>query len=53
MRSPALVRDYVRTGKVSMQFENLSFIGPGSVPHAALQRRRLSRTGSGISFDPM
>ena len=28
---PALVRDYVRTGKVSMQFENLSFIGPGSV----------------------
>jgi protein-disulfide isomerase len=28
---PALVRDYVRTEKVSMQFENLSFIGPGSV----------------------
>ena len=28
---PALVREYVRTGKVSMQFENLSFIGPGSV----------------------
>jgi protein-disulfide isomerase len=28
---PALVRDYVRTGKVSMQFENLSFIGRGSV----------------------
>jgi protein-disulfide isomerase len=28
---PALVRDYVRTGKVSMRFENLSFIGPGSV----------------------
>jgi protein-disulfide isomerase len=28
---PTLVRDYVRTGKVSMQFENLSFIGPGSV----------------------
>jgi protein-disulfide isomerase len=28
---PTLVRDYVRTGKVRMQFENLSFIGPGSV----------------------
>lgn len=28
---PALVRDYVRTGEVQMQFENLSFIGPGSV----------------------
>jgi protein-disulfide isomerase len=28
---PTLVKDYVRTGKVQMQFENLSFIGPGSV----------------------
>jgi protein-disulfide isomerase len=28
---PTLVRDYVRTGKVQMQFENLSFIGPDSV----------------------
>jgi protein-disulfide isomerase len=28
---PSLVRDYVRTGKVQMQFENLSFIGPDSV----------------------
>jgi protein-disulfide isomerase len=28
---PTLVRDYVRTGEVSMRFENLSFIGPGSV----------------------
>jgi protein-disulfide isomerase len=28
---PALVRDFVRTGKVQMQFENLSFIGPDSV----------------------
>jgi protein-disulfide isomerase len=34
---PTLVRDYVRTGKVQMQFENLSFIGPDSVfaGHAA------------------
>jgi protein-disulfide isomerase len=43
---PALVRDYVRTGKVSMQFENLSFIGPGSVAAgrvaaAAAQQDRL------------
>jgi protein-disulfide isomerase len=43
---PALVRDYVRTGKVSMQFENLSFIGPGSVSAgraaaAAAQQNRL------------
>jgi protein-disulfide isomerase len=28
---PSLVREYVRPGKVQMQFENLSFIGPGSV----------------------
>ncbi|HYB27161.1 MAG TPA: thioredoxin domain-containing protein [Solirubrobacteraceae bacterium] len=28
---PTLVTDYVRTGRVQMQFENLSFIGPGSV----------------------
>jgi protein-disulfide isomerase len=28
---PTLVRDYVRTGKLQMQFENLSFIGPDSV----------------------
>ena len=28
---PQLVRDYVRTGKAQMQFENLSFIGPDSV----------------------
>jgi protein-disulfide isomerase len=28
---PTLVRDYVRTGKVQMQFVNLSFIGPDSV----------------------
>ncbi len=28
---PSLVRDYVRTGKVQMVFENLSFIGPDSV----------------------
>ena len=28
---PTLVTDYVRTGAVQMQFENLSFIGPGSV----------------------
>jgi protein-disulfide isomerase len=43
---PALVRDYVRTGKVSMRFENLSFIGPGSVAAgraaaAAAQQNRL------------
>jgi predicted DsbA family dithiol-disulfide isomerase len=28
---PQLVRDYVRTGRAQMQFENLSFIGPDSV----------------------
>jgi protein-disulfide isomerase len=28
---PTLVRDYVRTGRVSMRFVNLSFIGAGSV----------------------
>jgi protein-disulfide isomerase len=28
---PSLVTQYVRTGKVQMQFENLSFIGPDSV----------------------
>lgn len=28
---PPLVQRYVRTGEVSMRFENLSFIGPGSV----------------------
>src|SRR4051812_39909970 len=27
---PAVVRDYVRTGKVRLQFRNLSFIGPDS-----------------------
>jgi protein-disulfide isomerase len=34
---PQLVRDYVRTGKAQMQFENLSFIGQDSVQagHAA------------------
>jgi protein-disulfide isomerase len=43
---PTLVRDYVRTGKVSMRFENLSFIGPGSVAaghvaEAAAKQNRL------------
>ncbi len=43
---PTLVRDYVRTGKVQMQFENLAFIGPGSVAAgqaaaAAAQQNRL------------
>jgi protein-disulfide isomerase len=28
---PTLVRDYVRTGKVRMEFRNLSFLGPDSV----------------------
>lgn len=28
---PTVVRDFVRTGKLQMQFENLSFIGPDSV----------------------
>ena len=28
---PVLVRDYVRTGELALQFENLSFIGPDSV----------------------
>jgi protein-disulfide isomerase len=28
---PTLVRDYVRTGKLQLEFENLSFIGPDSV----------------------
>jgi protein-disulfide isomerase len=43
---PTLVRDYVRTGKVQMQFENLSFIGPDSVSagraaSAAAQQNKL------------
>ena len=43
---PTLVKDYVRTGKVQMQFENLSFIGPdsvkaGLVAAAASQQNRL------------
>ena len=43
---PTLVREYVRTGKVQMRFENLSFIGPGSVAAArvaaaAAEQRRL------------
>ncbi len=28
---PTLIKDYVRTGKLQMQFEDLSFIGPDSV----------------------
>ncbi|MEA2256538.1 MAG: hypothetical protein QOG35_2583 [Solirubrobacteraceae bacterium] len=28
---PILIQDYVRTGKVSMEFRNLSFLGPDSV----------------------
>jgi protein-disulfide isomerase len=28
---PTLIRDYVRTGKVQMEFRNLAFIGPDSV----------------------
>ena len=28
---PTVVRDFVRTGEVSLRFENLSFIGPDSV----------------------
>jgi protein-disulfide isomerase len=31
---PTLVQRYVRTGEVSMRFENLSFVGPGSVTAA-------------------
>jgi protein-disulfide isomerase len=43
---PTLVNDYVRTGKLQMQFENLSFIGPdsvaaGRVAAAAAQQDRL------------
>jgi protein-disulfide isomerase len=43
---PTLVRTYVRTGKLQMEFENLSFIGPGSVAAgrmaaAAAQQNRL------------
>jgi protein-disulfide isomerase len=43
---PTLVNDSVRTGKLQMQFENLSFIGPGSVAAgrvaaAAAQQDRL------------
>ena len=43
---PTLVADYVRTGKLQMQFENLSFIGPdsvaaGRVAAAAAQQDRL------------
>jgi protein-disulfide isomerase len=28
---PTLIKDYLRTGKLQMQFENLTFIGPDSV----------------------
>jgi protein-disulfide isomerase len=43
---PTLVKDYVRTGKLQMEFENLSFIGPdsvkaGRVAAAASQQNRL------------
>ena len=43
---PTLVTNYVRTGKLQMQFENLSFIGPdsvraGRVAAAASQQNRL------------
>ena len=43
---PMLVNTYVRTGKLQMQFENLSFIGPdsvraGHVAAAASQQNRL------------
>lgn len=43
---PALVRGYARTGKLQMQFENLSFIGPdsvkaGRVAAGAAQQNRL------------
>lgn len=43
---PPLVERYVRTGEVSMRFENLSFIGPdsvtaGRVAAAAAQQNRL------------
>lgn len=43
---PALVQDYVRTGRVQMRFENLAFIGPdsvraGRVAAAAAQQNRL------------
>jgi protein-disulfide isomerase len=43
---PTLVKEYVRTGELEMQFENLSFIGPGSVAAgrvaaAASQQNRL------------
>jgi protein-disulfide isomerase len=43
---PTLVADYVRQGKLQMQFENLSFIGPdsvkaGRVAAAAAEQNRL------------
>jgi protein-disulfide isomerase len=43
---PTLVKEYVRTGKLQMEFENLSFIGPdsvkaGRVAAAASQQNRL------------
>ena len=47
---PQLVQDYVRTGKVRMEFRNLSFLGKDSVTagRAAAAARR-SRTSSGTS----
>ena len=46
MRCPSLVANYVREGKLQMQFENLSFIGPdsvkaGRVAAAAAEQHRL------------
>ncbi len=38
---PTLVTDYVRAGKVQMRFENLSFIGAGSVAAGRVARRAI------------
>src|SRR3954465_8705408 len=49
---PAIVKQYVRPGAVSLQFQSLAFIGPDSVPAARVQRagwgrRRPARAGGG------
>jgi protein-disulfide isomerase len=53
---PTLVRDYVRAGKVQMEFRNLAFIGPDSVKAAqaaaaAARQNRLWRFADVLYFN--
>ena len=47
---PAIVDEYVRPGRVKIDFRGLAFLGPDSLKGAAdRRRRRASRTSSGRS----